>query len=235
MGCSQDFGRWVTRRVLPKARWTDTVGQVSGVAHPMGPEPPWVYWLRRGIILLAVLTLLIGAVWLVTGRGSTISDSTPVVGLPSAAATASSAASPTSTAATEQATPTDCLDSAIVVEASTDSTRYAVGETPQLTLTIGNIGDVSCLRDVGPKANELEITSGGYHVWSSDDCNASNKSKIAVLKPGEKVASSITWDGQTTQKGCPGDSKAAKQGRYDLIARNSDVKSEKAKFSLIKR
>lgn len=144
-------------------------------------------------------------------------------------------ASPTSTAVPEPVTPTDCLESAIVVEASTDSTKYVVGETPQLTLTIGNIGEVSCLRDVGPKANELEITSGGYHVWSSDDCNASNKSKIAVLKPGEKVASSITWDGQTTQKGCPSDGKAAKQGRYDLIARNVDVKSEKAKFSLSKK
>ena len=209
------------------------MGQVSGVAHPMGPEPPWVYWLRRGIILLAVLTLLIGVFWLVTGRGSSETDSTPVA--VSASDAASSTASPTSTASPEQATPTDCLDSAIVVEASTDSTKYFVGETPQLTLTIGNIGEVSCLRDVGPKANELEITSGGYHVWSSDDCNASNKSKIAVLKPGEQVASSITWDGQSTQKGCPGDGKAAKQGRYDLIARNSDVKSEKAKFSLTKK
>ncbi len=208
------------------------MGQVSGVAHPMGPEPPWVYWLRRGIILLAVLTLLIGVFWLVTGRGSSETDSTPVA--VSASDAASSTASPTSTASPEQATPTDCLDSAIVVEASTDSTKYVVGETPQLTLTIGNIGEVSCLRDVGPKANELEITSGGYHVWSSDDCNASNKSKIAVLKPGEQVASSITWDGQSTQKGCPSDGKAAKQGRYDLIARNSDVKSEKAKFSLTK-
>lgn len=204
----------------------------------MGPEPPWVYWLRRAIILLAVLTLVVGAFWLITGRGSSRTDSTPVAVSASAAASASSAASPTSptsTAAPEPATPTDCLDSAIVVEASTGSTKYVVGETPQLTLTIGNIGEVSCLRDVGPKANELEITSGGYHVWSSDDCNASNKSKIAVLKPGEKVASSITWDGQTTQKGCPGDGKAAKQGRYDLIARNVDVKSEKAKFSLSKK
>jgi hypothetical protein len=177
--------------------------------------------------------LLIGVFWLVTGRGSSETDSTPVA--VSASDAASSTASPTSTASPEQATPTDCLDSAIVVEASTDSTKYVVGETPQLTLTIGNIGEVSCLRDVGPKANELEITSGGYHVWSSDDCNASNKSKIAVLKPGEQVASSITWDGQSTQKGCPGDGKAAKQGRYDLIARNSDVKSEKAKFSLTKK
>lgn len=219
--------------VSPLGRGTDTVGRVSGVAHPMGPEPPWVYWLRRGIIVLAVLTLLIGAYWLITGRGSAGTDPATVAVVPTAEGSAAPVAS--ATASAEPATPTDCLDNAIVVEASTDSTKYVVGENPQLTLTIGNIGEVSCLRDVGPKANELEITSGGYHVWSSDDCNASNKSKIAVLKPGEKVASSINWDGRTTQKGCPGDAKAAKQGRYDLVARNGDVKSDKAKFSLMKK
>lgn len=218
--------------VAPAGWGTDTVWQVSGVVHPMGPEPPWVYWLRRGIILLAVLTLVIGAYWLITGRGSAGTDSTSGGVAPTAQP--STAPSTPATASAEPATPTDCVDSAIVVEASSDSSKYVVGDTPQLTLTIGNIGDVSCLRDVGPKANELEITSGGYHVWSSDDCNASNKSKIAVLKPGEKVASSIIWDGKTTQKSCPGDGKLAKQGRYDLTARNGDVKSDKAKFSLTK-
>lgn len=219
--------------VLPRGTVTDTVGQVSGVAHPMGPEPPWVYWLRRGIIVLAVLTLIVGAYWLISGRGSSNTASSSVTVAPTAEPSAAPAASSSATA--EPATPTDCVDSAIVVEASTDSSKYVVGDSPQLTLTIGNIGDVSCLRDVGPKANELEITSGGYHVWSSDDCNASNKSKIAVLKPGEKVASSITWDGKTTQKGCPAAGKVAKQGRYDLIARNGSVKSDKAKFSLTKK
>ena len=69
----------------------------------------------------------------------------------------------------------------IAVEATTDSSTYPVGSTPKLTLTITNTGDVACKRDVGPKANELEITSGGYHVWSSDDCNASSQSKVVTL------------------------------------------------------
>ena len=126
-----------------------------------------------------------------------------------------------------------CLDSAITVEATTDSSTYPVGSTPRLTLTIINSGDVACKRDVGPKANELEITSGGYHVWSSDDCNASSKSKVIVLKPGEKVASSITWDGSLTQKGCPnGEGAAAKAGRYDLVGRNGKVTSESTPFAL---
>ena len=157
--------------------------------NPTGPEPASVYWIRRGAIVLVVITVLVALWWLVGslfGGGSDTSaeaGAEPVVvrdrrhltpppppfprRLPSAGAD-----------------PVECPDSAITVEATTDSSTYQVGSTPRLTLTIINTGDVACKRDVGPKANELEITSGGYHVWSSDDCNASNKSKVVTLKPG---------------------------------------------------
>ena len=92
---------------------------------------------------------------------------------------------------------------------------------------------MSCKRDVGPKANELSITSGGYHVWSSDDCNANDKSKVVVLKPGEKFAASITWDGRLTAPGCPDENGAeAKAGTYRVEGRNLKVTSEPTPFAL---
>lgn len=205
--------------------------------HPTGPEPASVYWIRRGAIVLVVITVLVALWWLVgslLGGGSDTSadagaePSSSVSAAPDASATAAPAAS-----ADAAADPVECLDSAIRVEATTDASTYPVGSTPRLTLTIINKGDVACKRDVGPKANELEITSGGYHVWSSDDCNASNKSKMVTLKPGDKVASSITWNGRLTQKGCPnGEGDAAKAGRYDLVGRNGKVTSESTPFAL---
>jgi hypothetical protein len=121
----------------------------------------------------------------------------------------------------------------IKVQATTDAATYPVGSTPKLTLTITNTGDVTCKRDVGPKANSLEITSGGYHVWSSDDCNASDKSKVIKMQPGDKVASSITWDGHLSQKGCPnGQGAAAKAGRYALTGKNLGVTSAETPFAL---
>jgi hypothetical protein len=206
--------------------------------HPAGPEPASVYWIRRAAIIVVVVTLVVAAWWLV---GSLLGgDPEPTSGTaeePSASAPAdpadpaeSSSAAPEATADAE---PVDCLNAAITVEATTDASTYPVGSTPRLTLTIINSGDVACKRDVGPKANELEITSGGYHVWSSDDCNASNKSKVVVLEPGEKVASSITWNGRLTQKDCPnGEGAAAKAGRYDLVGRNGKVTSKPTPFAL---
>lgn len=203
--------------------------------HPTGPEPASVYWIRRGAIVVVVITLLVALWWLLGslfGGGSDTSADAGSEASSSASASpgGSSSAAPTASVDSE---PVECLDSAITVEATTDSSTYPVGSTPRLTLTIINSGDVACKRDVGPKANELEITSGGYHVWSSDDCNASSKSKIVTLKPGDKVASSITWNGRLTQKGCPdGEGDAAKAGRYDLVGRNGKVTSELTPFAL---
>ena len=68
---------------------------------------------------------------------------------------------------------------------------------------------------------------------SSDDCNASGKSKLITMQPGDKVASSITWNGRLSQKGCPdGEGAAAKAGRYDLTGRNGSVTSDSTPFAL---
>jgi hypothetical protein len=217
--------------------------------HPSGPEPPTVYWIRRAAVVVVAITVLALLWWVigaVRGGGSADAavDSSSASGSPSPAASGSPEASsqpsgdgtatsqPTSSA-TQDAAPVACEDSAIAVDATTDASTYPVGSTPRLTLTIENTGSVACKRDVGPKANELSITSGGYHVWSSDDCNASDKSKVVVLKAGEKVASSITWDGKITAPNCPTENgPAAKAGTYRVEGRNAKVASQPTPFSL---
>lgn len=206
--------------------------------HPNGPEPASVYWVRRAAIVVVLLTVLVGAWWLLgalSGSGgepsaeSDVATEAAVVDEDSVV-DAGIAASPAVTVPVE---PVACPDSVIAVSATTDASTYKVGDKPRLTLSITNTGDVACIRDVGPKANELEITSGGYHVWSSDDCNASDKTKEDVLEPGQTVASSITWSGRLTQKGCPGgEGEKAKAGRYDVEGRNGKVRSEQSPFGI---
>lgn len=207
---------------------------MSSLLHPTGPEPASVYWIRRAAIVVIILTLLIVLWWIIGSLFGGGDDPAADGGAqPSSSASASAAPSASAEASAATGDPVECVDTAIKVEATTDASTYPVGSTPRLTLAITNTGDVACKRDVGPKANELEITSGGYHVWSSDDCNASSKSKVVVLEPGEKVASSITWNGRLSQKGCPnGEGEVAKAGRYDLTGRNGKVTSEPTPFAL---
>ena len=192
---------------------------------PVGPEPAGVYWIRRGAVLVIVLTVLIAGWWLIAGR----SDSVP-------AATTTEVVESAAPEPSGPAAPTECSDSSIVVTASADARSYRVGaRNPVLTLTITNVGPVACLRDVGPRVNELEIKSGGYHIWSSDDCNASKKSKVMTLEPNEPVASSIEWNGRTSEKGCPNKGDKAKPGTYEVIGINGDVQSDGSRFSLRKK
>jgi cytoskeletal protein RodZ len=224
---------------------------VSSLLNPIGPEPSSVYWIRRGAIIVVAITVIVALWWLIgglLGRGG--ATATPEAGGSAqassaassdtgnntngdtgASAQASSAASAEST--TSQTPVTACPDSVIKVEATTDSSTYPVGSSPKLTITVINTGDVTCKRDVGAKANELEITSGGYHVWSSDDCSAGTSSKIQKLKPGAKAAATISWNGRLSQKGCPnGPGAAAKAGRYELVGRNGKVTSDPTAFAL---
>jgi hypothetical protein len=210
---------------------------MSGMLQPVGPEPPVVYWMRRGTIVLIIFTLLLGGWWFLGSRtaaapgdltNATEETAEQVVDENSDVVAAGEVP-------TEPAEPTECADSAIEVTATTDSSTYRVGQQdPVLTLTITNVGDVPCYRDIGSKANELKITSGGYHVWASDDCATDEQENITLMKPGQQAVSSITWKSRLSQKGCPDDGKGrkAKAGRYEVVGRNLNVESEGLPFAL---
>ena len=209
--------------------------------QPVGPEPSMVYWVRRGTVLLIVVTLLLGAWWFLGSRtsaapgdpASATEEVAPGADIEGAVAEGGDVAS--EEAATVSGEPTECADSAIEVTATTDSSTYRVGQQdPVLTLTITNIGDVPCFRDIGSKANELKITSGGYHVWSSDDCATDEQENITRMEPGQQAVSSLTWKSRLSQKGCPDDGKGrkAKAGRYEVVGRNLAVESEGVPFAL---
>ena len=205
--------------------------------QPVGPEPPIVYWVRRGTVVLIVVTLLLGTWWLLGSRSSA-SPGDPVAAtgeVTEEVVTDNGEAVATDEAAAVPTEPTDCPDSAIEVGATTDASTYRVGQQdPVLTLTITNVGEVPCFRDIGPKANELEITSGGYHVWSSDDCATSDEPNVTLMEPGQQAVSSLTWNSRLSQKGCPDDGKGrkARAGRYEVVGRNLEVTSEATAFAL---
>lgn len=198
---------------------------------PRGPEPPSVYWVRRLAVVLVVITVLAGLWWLVAGRSGSDAAASPD---PTSSASVTPEPSP-STSVTQTAAPdpsTLCPDSSIAVAATTDASTYPVGATPRLTLTIQNVGTFACTRDIGPKANSLTITTGGFPVWSSDACNASTTSKPAIMQAGEKVATSITWNGRESPKNCSNKGALAEAGSYDLTGANDLVQSDKTPFAL---
>lgn len=225
---------------------------MSTLLRPTGPRPAGVYWWRRLLVLLVVLALALGVRWLLTGRSA---DGTPVsapTDSPSASPTTSPTRTPSPTASTTKkpskspsatrsassspsATATGtpaCTDSQITVTASTDAASYPVGSTPRLRMKIENTSSTACKRDIGAAQNELIITSGTAHVWSSDDCNPGGTPQVETIAPGQSFSVSVTWLGRLSQPGCPANEPAAKAGNYKLVGRNGKVLSDPAVFSL---
>lgn len=199
---------------------------------PTGPEPPGVYWRRRIIVIVVLLLILILLWWLIFGRSSGGGDAGPEP-MPTPAPTSESASPTPDPAPTSQSpspSPTDtkpveCLEESILVEASAEEAIYPVGSTPTLTLMVTNIGMVACKRDIGPGANELQITSGDWRVWSSDDCNPSDEKDIITLDRGEAFETQLAWDGYLSEAGCPPDMPMAEAGEYTVIGRNGEITS----------
>jgi len=206
---------------------------MSGMLQPVGPEPSVVYWVRRGTVILIVITLLLGMWWLVGARSVASPGGSGAISAVEDSDDPAPVNAPDAIASPGE--PTDCPDSVIDVTATTDSSTYRVGsQDPVLTLTITNNGDAPCFRDIGALANELIITSGGYHVWSSDDCAVDEESNITLMAPGQQAVSSLTWRSRLSQKGCPdkGKGRKAKAGRYEVVGRNLNVLSEGVLFAL---
>jgi len=234
----QGRGRHLARILapVPPGRATPgSVGSVSTLMHPTGPQSPGVYWVRRAAVLVVLLVLLLGVRWLLTGRGGGTPAATPTPS-PSQSSSSSQSSTPTtSTSTSPKPTSTGtvaCTKSQISVTASTDAASYPVGSTPHLRMKIENTSSTPCTRDIGASQNELLITSGTARVWSSDDCSPGGGSQVVTMAPGQSYSVAVTWLGKLSAKGCPANQPAATKGTYKLTGRNGDVTSAPAVFAL---
>jgi hypothetical protein len=219
--------------------------------HPTGPQPPKVYWVRRALVLGVIVLLLVAVAWLLGGRGGAATgalsgpSASPSPSHPAATShaptptptTATSRAPSPSASTTRSAAPTAvatpaCTTSQLTVTASTDAASYPVGATPHLRMRIENTSGKACTRDLGAAQNELVITSGSAHVWSSDDCNPGGTPQVETLTPGQSYSVAVTWLGKLSQPGCPATQPSATKGTYRLVGRNGTIHSTPATFSL---
>jgi len=119
----------------------------------------------------------------------------------------------------------------MVVTVTTAQTAPAGGPV-EFVMKIANEGTAACVRDVGPAANTFVVTSGGFDVWSSDDCTEPGDSQEEEIPAGEAYAVKGTWDATVTANGCGASATAAQAGAYQVEATNGTVTSDPVTFSL---
>lgn len=165
---------------------------MSTLRHPVGPQPPSVYWRRRAIVGLGVLAVVIVIVLIFVRPGAGEPAATP-------APTSTSSPAATDSATAEPSTdPSDiaaCDPSTVRLTAVTDASSYGNSEQPMLSMEIENVGAAPCSFDVGTGAQEYVITSGADQIWTSADCQEDPTESVIVLEPSQTLATTpFAWD-----------------------------------------
>lgn len=205
---------------------------MPGLIHPVGPQNPKVYWVRRAILLGAIFTTLVLLWSLFTATDQQPAAATSVMPAPSETVLPAVLPSIEPSAGAVAATPaaiTDCTDDQISVVVALNPVEPKVNQDIRLTISLTNTSTVACNRDLGSGANEITIISGPALIWSTDHCNPSTAIDIKTLQPSQKISISATFNGTQTSKGCVKHNKAT-AGTYWAHARNISKNSDGVRF-----
>lgn len=218
--------------------------------HPVGSQPPSVYWRRRllvaasVIVLLVLLALTLRAVFsggggTPSGQGShpggkttalTTPDST--TDTPTKTATTSVATTTGKTSSTATPPPAKCMASQLQVQAVVAKAQYKVGDDPVLTLQVTNSGTAPCVQDVADSQIVLRVYNGASRVWGSHDCQVEPGVTERTLPVGKPIGFSLTWSGLTAQPGCAGTRQRVGAGTYTVYATLAGVVGKAAQFTI---
>lgn len=160
---------------------------MSTLRHPVGPQPPEVYWRRRLIVGLGLLAVIVIIVLIIVRPGS---------GDPAAEPTPDPESSETAEPG-DETDPTEiaaCAGTQVVVTPVTDAASYPAGQEPLLSFTLLNTGAAPCSLEAGPDVQEFLIVSGSDRIWASTDCQDPGVPAPLVLEPGDEVESTpFAW------------------------------------------
>jgi hypothetical protein len=219
--------------------------------HPVGSQPPSVYWRRRLVVLGAVVVLivLLAMTLKVIASGSDEPAGAQGTAPSSTAGRTSSSTSKARTTPSKRVTsasksrtgrrssstpppPPDCTAQNLKVSAVTGKSSYQVGDQPLLELQVTNTGRAACVQDLADKQVELKVYNGESRVWGSHDCKVQAGTSPRTLTPNTPVRVAITWSGLSSRPGCAGTRQRVGAGTYTLYAALSGKTGTAAQFTI---
>ncbi|WP_149204027.1 hypothetical protein [Actinotalea subterranea] len=208
---------------------------MSTVLRPVGPQPDRVYWVRRAVVLAALVVVLLVAWFAFSAlRGGGDADAGqdgPGEGTVEEGATVpddDAAAAPE-----EGATgPTVCAGTDLTLTLTADARSYAAGVQPVFAFAVTNTGAASCTVDMGEAQREVLITSGTDRIWSSRDCLAEAPEQLLLLEPGARSDAFVPWGRGRSAEGCTQGLPEPRPGTYSAVVTMLGATSEPVVFDL---
>jgi hypothetical protein len=125
-----------------------------------------------------------------------------------------------------------CDPASVEVTATVADEQYPVGGPVPIRYVVKTDSSTECLRDVGPAANTVTVTSEGRRIWSSDDCTPGGEPDVRRISESKPFAVTVTWQGDVSRPGCESPRPKAPAGSYDVKGRNGDVTGPADSFTL---
>ena len=224
---------------------------MSGVLHPEGPEPAQTYWLRRALVLVALLILVLVSVGVAGAMGATrqgaSQDPAAVTSAPASSAASTSSAgspgpSPSGADPSSARSPSPSPSTSSAVDKSRPAAAIAlcnpknlklavagkqmlkVNKPAGFTVTVRNDGDATCRVNLTRNDFELKVTTGKKLLWSSKACSTATFLVAAKLDLDQSVSWAMLWDGRGVAAGCTQPGPEVKRGTYLTTATLTGVK-----------
>ena len=203
-----------------------------------------VYWRRRCVALMIVLSILALIVWVLAGAlGGSAPAGSPAATRPVSGAPASASAGPSTQGAPAAGLPAagkpaanyglqPCPAGDVVLSLFSSQASYSLRETPQFEVDVVSTASRSCAFNIGASHVLLQVSAGGKLIWTSADCAEGQASLVTTLHRGVPTVVPITWDGQHSSPGCPVPGAAAPAGTYSATARDGSLASNALTFSM---
>jgi hypothetical protein len=208
---------------------------MGSLLHPVGPEEPRVYWVRRSLVVILALALVVGVTWLIWPKGPAISAVPPPTSpSPTPSVTTTAATTPTASPSPTPTGPVAC-DPGVMKLAVAGFQKVKVGDKKTaFTLTVTNGGKDACILTISPKTYQLTVASGKDRIWSTADCEKWLPAKKTTLKAGAVHEFSVKWTLRRSSEGCKLSDSQLKPGTYVATATLNDKASAKQTMQLVR-
>lgn len=208
------------------------------VLRGLGPQPRWVYWVRRGIVGLGLFLVFL-LLWSLLFRGD--GDSTDRTGDPAAPGEGADGAAPgepgdvAAAAGDDDAASRTCQAGDLQLVLTSDAGSYPADARATFTVAITNVGASSCTVDAGSASLEVLVTSGADRIWSSLDCaveGAEGSERMLLLTPGAQEAAAVPWELVRSDGPCTAGLPDPRPGTYHAAAKLLGAQSGDLVFNL---
>lgn len=173
---------------------------MQGSLDPKGPEPTATYWVRRLVVLAALVAVVATIALLVWPKNRAVVAEAPSSPTPSSVVSpASPAPEPSPTPVATQSPvprteipPPDCDVQALDVEVDGPNPVGVDAASADFVITLAT-SQAICVLDLADQPVTLIVVSGSDRIWSSSDCPDGQPTESLTLTSGEPAQIGIGW------------------------------------------